>query len=260
MRKIKKLTIGLLILWMFNPANAQVQETSRSMIWGSFYVNKKFNKTFRMSYNQINSLDLQSGRINFIQSDIGLKIRPSKRWLIGIHYVPTFSIDNVQSNQLVYNRLTLKLRFTQKINRRIYLKHRWAGEHHFTQRSKWQQRFFYQLILEYRNKRMPWKMRPFIAQKIYWYQNGRLLQYYDTNGNKTDLLPPNGLHAYRLRTGLKFYPNKHLRIKVFYMMQKEFNSNLFGGNEINSLNPNSGKIRRPFYNFNVWGLTIGFKL
>ncbi len=261
MSNYKIIIYGLFIIWMFNPVEAQVQETSRSMFWGSFYVYKKFNKTLGMSYFQVNSMNLQSGRMNFIQSDLSFKIKTFRHTLIGIHYTPTFSLDVVPNKQVVYHRVGIRFKYYHKIVRHVYMKHYVAAEHHFTRRAKWRQRFYYRLDLEYKNKRMmPLKMRPFIAQKIYWYQGGRLLQYYDSNGNKTDLLPPDGLHAYRIKTGLKLYPSDHLRLQVYYMLQKEFNSNLLGGNPIHSLNPNTGKIRRPFYNFHVWGLIIGYKL
>jgi len=240
---------------------AQITETDHQMIWTSFSLNKKINKKFNINYLQLHSIDLYSSKLNFIQSKFSFNYKLKKHLSLSLGYSPTFSLDGVAGNQLIYHRVSTRIRLKTKLPAHLYMKNSIVGEYHFTQRSKWQERYYYRLDLEYRNKNhMPWRMRPFISQKLYWYQNGRLLQYYDTDGNKVDLSSPNGLHAYRLQAGIKIYPIRKWHFTLYYLKQKEFNTSLFNAKNINSLNPVSGKIRKSFYDFTVLGISISHRL
>ncbi len=240
---------------------AQINETENQMLWTTLSVSKKINSKFNISYLQLHSVNLNTSKLNFIQSELSFNYKLNKTLTSTISYSPTFSIDTVSGNQLAYHRMSTKIKLKTKITKRFSMKNSMVAEFHFTERSKWKQRFYYRLDLEYKNNRkMPWKMRPFISQKLYYYYNGKLLQYYDDLGNKTDLKSPNGLHAYRIKTGVKLYPVKKLSFAVYYQKQKEFNTDLFGSSDINNLNTSSGKIRRSFYDFSVFGISCNYKL
>ncbi|MFL1895268.1 DUF2490 domain-containing protein [Aquimarina sp. 2-A2] len=240
--------------------NAQITETDNTMLWTTIGLSKKLDDKFRVSYYQINSLSIAERRFNFIQPDLEINYEINKNWDAALSYTPTFSLDGVEGNQLIYHRISADIKLSTKVSKRIRMKNSFTVEHHFTQRSKFQQRYYYRLDLFYRNTKLPWRLRPFATQKLYWYANGRDLQYYDADGNKTESVSPNGLHAYRLKAGIKFYPSKKFNFSIYYQMQKEFNSNLFGSRDINSLNPNSNKIRRAFYDFSVIGISCNYKL
>ena len=239
---------------------AQITETDNTMLWTTLGVNKKLSDKFRISYYQLHSLSLAEPRFNFIQPDLELNYELNKKWDVAISYTPTFSLDGVQGNQLIYHRVSADIKLSSKLGKRVRIRNSITAEQHFTQRSKFKQRYFYRFDIYYRNTKWPWRLRPFATQKIYWYANGRDLQYYDASGNKTDLTSPDGLHAYRLKAGLKFYPSKDFNFSIYYQKQKEFNSGVFGSRDINSLNPNSNNIRRPFYDFSVIGVSCNYKL
>ncbi len=240
--------------------SAQIIETDKTMLWTSFGLSKKLNDKFSISYFQLNSLSLKDSRFNFIQPDLKIGYKLNKKWDLSINYTPTISLDTVQGNQSIFHRVSSRIRVSTKVSKRIRMKNSITTEFHFTQRSKFKQRIYYRLDLFYRDTKLPWRLRPFISQKLYWYSGGRLLQYYDTDGVKTDLKAPNGLHAYRIKTGIKLYPTDKVSFSLYYQKQKEFNSSLFGTREINSLNPNSNKIRRSFYDFSVIGVSLNYKL
>ena len=240
--------------------NAQVVETNNTMLWTTLGVNKKLNDKFRISYYQLHSLSLAEPRFNFIQPDLELNYEISKNWDAAISYTPTFSLDEIQGNQLIYHRVSADIKLSSKLGKRIRIKNSITAEQHFTERSKFKQRYYYRFDIYYRNTKWPWRLRPFATQKLYWYSNGRVLQYYDSNGDKTDLTSPNGLHAYRIKAGIKLYPLDDFSFSVYFQKQIEFNSNVLGTRDINSLNPNSNKIRRPFYDFSVIGISCSYKL
>jgi len=240
--------------------NAQITETENTMLWTTLGISKKLNDKFSFSYYQLHSFSFRDNRFNFIQPDLNIGYEISKKWDFYIGYTPTFSLDGVQGNQLIYHRVSADIKLSSRIGKRIRIKNSITAEQHFTQRSKFKQRYYYRFDIYYRNTKWPWRLRPFATQKLYWYANGRDLQYYDADGNKTDLTSPDGLHAYRLKIGLKFYPSKDFILSIYYQNQKEFNSSLFGSKDINSLNPNTNNIRRSFYDFSVIGVSCSYKL
>ena len=140
------------------------------------------------------------------------------------------------------------------------MQNRITVEHHFNQRSKFQQRIFWTNKLYYRNKDLPLRFQPFITQKLYWYSNGRLLQYYDEEGDKSYLDSPDGLHAYRIQAGASVRLSRKVNLTAYFMKQVEFNTSLFNGRDINDFNPNTKKIRRPFYDFSVVGISASVKI
>lgn len=200
--------------------NAQVVETDNTMLWTTLGVTKKLNDKFRISYYQLHSLSLAEPRFNFIQPDLELNYEISKNWDAAISYTPTFSLDEIQGNQLIYHRVSADIKLSSKLGKRIRIKNSITAEQHFTQRSKFKQRYYYRFDIYYRNTKWPWRLRPFATQKLYWYSNGRLLQYYDSNGDKTDLKSPNGLHAYRIKAGIKLYPFDDVIFSIYFQKQK----------------------------------------
>ena len=198
--------------------------------------------------------------MNFIQTEVNLQYRLSSRWQAYVEYCPTFSLDDIPDNQLLYHRVRAGVRLYTPWAAHFRMYNSWHAEHNFTQRSKFAQRYYYVNDFYYRNASWPWKLRPYLNQRLYWYQNGKELQYYDDFGIRTDRTSPNGLHAYRFQFGMKLYPSANLNLNIFYMKQLEFNTGLFGTLDINSLNPNTGSIRRDFYNFSVIGISATYKI
>ncbi|WP_143542330.1 porin family protein [Robiginitalea sediminis] len=238
----------------------QAEESDPEMTWATFGINKRISEDWRFSYSQLNSYSITESRLNFVQSNLTFNYRINGRWQAQVSYVPTFSIDDDPQNQLVFHRLRGGIRYYTPLGRYFRMYHALNAEHHFTQRSKFSQRYFYRLNFYYRNRDWPWRLRPFIDQRLFWYQGGRDLQYYDTLGNRTERVPPNGLHAYRLQVGFKIYPAKRFNLTFFFMKQKEFNTSLFGSRDINSINPNSGSLRRSFYDFSVFGVSAAYRI
>lgn len=258
-KSILKAGIIFLSLMFCFSTKAQVNESDTEMLWATFGISKKINKKWRVGYNQLHSYNIQDGRMNFIQPDFSASYKLSKRWQLSANYIPLFSLDGVANNQLVYHKLRVRARHYTRINKRFRMHNSFNIEHNFTQRSKFTQRYFLRNDIYYRDNSLPWRLRPFIEQRLYWYQNGRDLQYYDAIGNKLEKTAPNGLHAYRLKLGVKLYPTRRLNTSVFFLKQKEFNTSFLGSKNINSLNPKRQKIRRKFYDFSVIGVSLTYK-
>lgn len=262
MNKVFKHTVIIfLALCFFSSANAQNDEPENEMVWVTFDFTKKISKKWRLKYSQLHSYHTQDNHLNFIQPDIGLQYNFIKRWQIAANYLPAFSLDYKAANQLIYHKVRARLRYYSPIGTNFRMYNSLNFEHNFTQRSKFTQRYFLRNDFYYKNNNLPWRLRPFIEQRLYWYQNGRDLQYYDAKGNKLEKTSPNGLHAYRVKAGIKLYPFKKMNFTLFLLKHKEFNTSFFGSKDINSVNTKSGKVRRKFYDFSVLGgFSVTYKL
>ena len=118
---------------------AQIAETENSMLWTTLGVSKKINDNLHLSYNQLHSFSHDDSRVNFIQPDLGLSYKLTQNLDARIGYSPTFSLDEVQGNQLLYHRISGRLKMNTKISKRIRMRNSFTAEHHFTQRSKFKQ-------------------------------------------------------------------------------------------------------------------------
>lgn len=238
---------------------AQVTETDKKMLWVTTSTGTKLNDKFSLSYEQLHSYDLAKGRLNFIQPSLGVHYKPAKKLQLSLNYIPTISIDENPNNQLVYHRVKGRARYYTRVNKRFRMYNSINVEHNFNQFSKYQQRIYLRNDFYYRNNSLPWRLRPFIEQRLYWYQGGRDLQYYGDDGTKLEKVPPNGLHAYRGKIGVKLYPIKNMNLSLYLLKQEEFNTSLFGTRDINSLNRKKNKIRRKYYDYTVFGLSATYR-
>ena len=86
---------------------------------------------------------------------------------------------------------------------------------------------------------------------------GNPVQYYDKSGLPSIKQTPDGLHRGRLIINLNSKINNILSISLYYINQKEFNLGI-NSKGLNVVNPSTGKITRPFDNYQVAGLTFTF--
>ncbi len=256
---MKKIILIILLYFISISIFAQsIPSQGKLMNWIGVGISKKIGNKISIEYYHTYSFEINNKlQPNFIQSSVKLQYKISDL-SVYLGTKPTFILTN--SSQSVVHRLIsgikYKFRFSKKIRSKVSLNF----EHYFTQKSKFKQRYFFRFDIYYRNPKWPLKLRPFLNQKIYYYSGGRPLQYYDDLGDKTENVPPNGYHAYRWRGGLKIYPTKKMSISIYMEQQREFNLNILGNNDINSLNPNSGKIRRGFHNYSTIGISTYLNL
>lgn len=253
---MKVKTLLILILISCHIAYGQADEENNQFLWTSVSFNKKINKKARFNYSQLHSIGSNDLDLKYVQFNFKFSYKLKKRITLSLGYKPSLSVEN----ETLRNRLYAGVRMYSKLGDKIRMNNSLSLEYYFTQRAKFQNRYFYKLKVYYRNNQLPWRLRPFVSQRIFWYSNGRLLQYYDEKGNKTNLKPPKGIHAYRFKAGLKFYPVKKVAFTIFYLKQIEFNTRILGSRDINAINPNTDKVRRPFYDFSVYGVSISYTL
>ena len=105
---------------------------------------------------------------------------------------------------------------------KLRIRNAFTAEHNFTQRPKFQQRYYYTLKVTYRNNKLPLKMRPYITNKLYYYSGGNPRIYDIEEGlvppgsiDAEEGLAPNGFHAYRIQAGVRMEIAKNVSLNVF---------------------------------------------
>lgn len=259
-RKQRLPTIALIIaLCWSNATFSQIDETNNAMTWLSFSLNKRINPNWSVSYAQLNSIAMDEMKLNFIQSNFKVSRKLAKYFYWNVGYKPTFRLNTTrEGQQKVFHRLYTELQYTQKAGA-LRFQHKLGGEHNFTPITKFQQRYYYNLKIYYKNNDLPWKLRPYLTQKLLYYSGGNAIPVEVFEDGEVEAVSTNGLHAYRATIGLRVSPTDRLNISLYYMRQFEFNATAFGGEPLNVMNVETGRIAAPFYNFGVIGISTSFK-
>jgi len=256
--RILCLGIGLISGISLSAQEPIYRRPARQFLWQSISTRFELDVDKDLVVSQMISHEPGVSRIGSIQWNLGFRQLFTNDFSVSGGYKPTF-FPNREVNQ-IRHRLYGNLRYRQRLRSfRIY--HSLTTEWHFPRPSKFRFRTYYTFSIDYRNKKIPLKIRPYLALSLYHYLDGRPLQYYDeATETKIEKVAPNGLHAARWRYGIRLRPIKQITISLYWLQQKEFNTRLFGGRDINSLNPRTGNIRRRFFDFNVLGYSISLNL
>ena len=134
--------------------------------------------------------------------------------------------------------------------------------------EKYQFRFLYKFKTTYVNKNLPLNLRPFAQLFLYYYHGGTPIFYFDDEGEEDRYASPNGLHRFRIKSGVSFKPfekHKFFSVVLYYALNKEFNIDGLG-NELNHKRPidaeDPGRFRQitdvPFNNYSILGFQLNF--
>lgn len=224
--------------------------------WDGVNLNLDITKKLGFEANHLRSYNINKAFENsFNQWGIGVDYKITKRLSMKVAYKKTFfPADTVSTNRL-QARLTYRIRLADEIN--------WyngiQGEVHSAQEN----RFTYRIIFRTRlvpKRRLPlFRLSPSVSYWLYYNIGGNALQYYDEIGSPLVRETPDGIHRGRFILNLNSKINNNLSFSLYYINQHEFN---LTGKKINIINPGTGKIARPFNNYQVIGasLTLSFDL
>lgn len=160
------------------------------------------------------------------------------------------------SSNFLRNRFFVKASFDHRLSKLFKAEHGLQAEMHSKAETRYQQRFIFSNSLSLRHRFSPLRLRPSIAYSLYYNVGGRSLQYYDKTGDPTAKQTPDGFHRGRLYARLNSRINKNVQLTLYYLNQSEFNFLTPEDKRINILNPSTGKIARPFDDYQVFGLSL----
>lgn len=162
------------------------------------------------------------------------------------------------SDYTLYHKLSTGLMFRKLLG--LPIKNALELEWFLPSQKKHRLRAVYTIGYSMKNSFLPWHGRPFVKGQLYYYYGGAPLTYYDATGETLAHQSPNDLHRYRLTGGLSFRPAKHWNIAMYYLWNKEFNSGLFENRDLNITSKNGSKIKYPFNDYSVLGLSFTYQL
>jgi hypothetical protein len=103
------------------------------------------------------------------------------------------------------------------------------------------------------------KLAPSASYLLFYNIGGTPIRYFNESGEQIAYQAANGFHRGRLIFNLNNKLSKQIRASIFYLNQHEFNLGKETRN-INVLNPNTGRIQRPFNNYHVLGFSLTYIL
>lgn len=268
---LKVLLLGILVIVSWPGWGQDLKPGFKT--WFDYTVDFTYKRKYTVSFNQILSFNTDPYRIGFIQNDFGFDYRIKRRMYVGAGYVWSlfkdsqslrnrYGLDPNIIGMLDFNRIYLDFSYKHDFfNKRIQLKHKSSFQYFWPELKKYEYRITYSAKFYFKLKNIPWRGVPFLENKFYIYLGGIPANYYDViTGDVIATEPPNGLHRYRLKTGVRFRPGKaRFYFTPYFFYQKEFNMSILPGNDLNITNPTTGSARYRFNNYYVIGVNLTYR-
>lgn len=159
---------------------------------------------------------------------------------------------------VLYHKISAGVRFRRLLGHRI--KNAFRVEWYLPQQKKYRLRGIYSISYSFKHKMRFWKGRPFVKGQVYYYYGGKPYSFYDQEENLLAYQAPNDFHRFRVTGGVVFHPVKNLKATLYYIWNKEFNTNLSGYRDLNIPSKKGTKIKYPFNDYSVIGLSFVYKL
>lgn len=259
------LVVGLILLGQFTFAQDLSREFKNWFIYGA---NLRVSKKTTVKVNRLNSFDVKGYKMGFNQTTLGIAQRVSKKW----EYGGAYALSGIagREEKLIYHRLSLYASHRSYFGK-LQMKNTAQLEKYFPVQPKFGARLVLTNRLRYSNKRWKVNLSPYIKNQFYYYQGGTPIIYWL---EEADIEPaadgeeveesleqsPNGWHRYRFTFGLRYKMSKRLAASLFYTKQIEFNTGLAPYRELNVYNKSKTRIKRPFNNYALVGLSLVFTL
>lgn len=251
----------LLVTVMTGQMSAQVNgdEDSGSAewkMWSTAAMDIGFSKKAEMSLGYLRSYALDNQmQVEFNQASLSLSYDISKHLETKAGYIRTQSATSGKTTSRYFLRTMFKVNLNDKF--------KWTNGMQAEKHSVNERRFDYRLIfmtrIELRKRLEFLSLSPSVSYWVFYNIGGSAIQYYDTVGKPTIKVAPEGMHRARLWVNLNSKISDAVSVSLYYLRQFEFN--LVGQEtRINVTNPVTGKIARPYSNYNVAGVTLKLNL
>ncbi|GEM_PF-2537335 len=264
--------IFIALLSIFTQVAIAQDLTQNFKLWNITSLNLEVKKRNTFTVSQLSSFDVNPSKFGFGQYGLGYKRELTDHWSVGVGYA--FSRINSKT-PLTYHRghinATHRFKFGAfRISNRVQLEQYFPGLQKFAQRGVFTNK------LRYYNKKWPLRMSPYIRNQLFYYQGGTEITYWleeeeieelraeleDPDDDVEDFVEqaPNGLHRYRFTAGVRARLAPRLFVSVFYTLQREFNTNLRPYRGLNVPNKSGTKIKRPFNNYSLIGMSLSYTI
>lgn len=263
--------VVVLITSLDHQAKAQEDLPPGFKNWALGGVNLRVTKKTTIKAYQLYALNTNPYGLQFVQSNLGVDRRVSKKVSLGMGYAHSaFKSTNGFKN---YHRIYADFAIRHRIGSNIRSKTGLKAEYHWPQLRKFQYRFIVSNKLSFRNDFLPLNGTPYIKNQVFFYAGGRKNKYWETIeevdeetgevSSQRELAAeqaPLGWHRYRVTAGIRFKLTRNLSGSIFYTMQKEFNTPWSGNRALNVQNKSQTRTKLPFNNFSLVGVSFFYTI
>lgn len=238
-----------------NQLSAQQKEWQN---WNSIGLKVPISKMVDFKLSELASLSPANGYgLNFAQTSAAFSIDLTKLLSVKVgdqlNYIPG-------STNALRNRIFVAAGIDNRFSTLIKAEHSLQAELHSKTETRYHQRFIITNALSLRRRFSILHLRPSVSYSLYYNMGGSPLQYYDKAGDPTVKQKPDGFHRGRFYARLNSRITRHVQLTLYYMDQSEFNFLSPADKNINVLNPSTGRIARPYDEYNVVGLSLLFSI
>lgn len=270
-KKMIRLTMVVLLL-MTGESKAQDVAMGRKA-WYSNYTSVRLNSRFSIDNFLVFSYDKdKNNRFGFAQTDLGLNYHYTKKFKVFVAYSNSqfrysdsyLKKYNTEANSLgfmTFQRFGVGFQHNWRMNRNFRMSNKLVGQYYFPTLEKYKFRYVFVGTLNYRHRKLPLNLRPFVQGFLYYYSGGLEYDYFNEDNGEIEPASPNGLHRYRVRGGFSLRPIptfKPLSLKFYYGIQREFNTGF--GNDINveKIGAYTGNVytKMKFNNYSIAGIQL----
>ncbi len=255
---IKNISILFFIFSVCNSVFCQ-DLTDQHKIFHTYGFKYKLNKKtdITTSYTGIGEMK----DFHFTYHDVGLNITRdiAKKSKVGVGFDWITIQERDDSNFSNYFRSNVEYALNTRY-KKVDITHEIGAEFYIPKFNKFQYRWIYSFEMTYRKSFTKWKIRPYSKIKIYYYGNGKYIDYYDDERNLIAKKSPNDIHRWRWYTGFKLRPHRQLSIVLSYFWNEEFNAGIFKNSDINIYNKSRTVIKYPYNSYGAINLAFNYTI
>jgi hypothetical protein len=222
--------------------------------WGVAGVDLALSRKTEISFEYLRAYNLEKPiNTSFNQGTVSFDYDFSKK----LSAKAGFSLSQFPSSQNITYKYYLRGTYKVRLGENITWSNGIQAERHSPNENRFDYRVIYLTRIGLQHRIDFLRLSPSISYWLYYNIGGSEIQHYDLSGEPTVKQSPNGFHRGRLILNLNSKVNDFFSVALFYLRQNEFN--LFDKDrDINVVKPVTGKIIRPFSNYNVLGLSFLF--
>jgi hypothetical protein len=226
-------------------------------LWNSFSVGAPLTDNLSIKASYLKSLDLSGPEVqtsfNWYSFRLGYQI--NKDWAVdfGTAWM------NLPNSNRTTNRVFVEGNHRIKLDKTFSLRNSLQFERHNDQEERFDYRFIFSSRIGLRKRLDFLKVAPSLSYSLFYNIGGAPIRYFNEQGEEFARDAANGLHRGRIMANFNFKLSDPLRLSVYYLNQHEFNLVLSETNKINVLNPNNGRIQRPFNNQHIIGVSLSYQ-
>ncbi len=218
--------------------------------WDGINLDLALSKKAELGFNHMRSYIMtDSFRNNFNQWGIDMDYRIAGRFSARAGY----RLTRYPLNSVSTNRYQLRATYRTALGKKINWANSFQAELHSANENRFRSRYIFETRLSPQKRLKFLRLSPSVSYWLYYNNGGNSIQYFDDFGLPVEQHSPDGFHRGRLIINLNSKINNNVAVSVYFMNQREFN---LTGNDMNILNPVTGRIERPFDNYSVAGLSL----